>query len=385
VRPRPWHGASAIASTMRQPLLLLVVASLAGCLCPSYPGVDGVLEFRTCADPGKPVLRSSHFAGDLSEYIDESGTAWTSSDPAVVEWVQEADSAYFLAVSEGTSEVRIQQDDGSSDGLRYEVAAGASASWHDPIGAIAADSVVASPQLVFGEPLNSDPDGTLRVLPGATVGLSLTIRDGADRVMTWSDHAVSISGVGDAVDLGDASVAASGPVTVQDDGGAVLGTLDVVEGTLEVAELKLSTLLEDRDAIEQPEEAGEELLLAWIRAVVIGADGEPVHGATVTWTSRGAGQARGLWEGDDPLLQRKDVGAWFVSGDRWGALGSLSSCVVASIDGDEAAVWFGPDGAEIFEDGNCGDRGCGCSAASGAPASGLALLLMGLVGMRRRR
>jgi MYXO-CTERM domain-containing protein len=363
---------------------LLLCSLLGGCLCPTYEGLDGEITFRSCADPAQPVARSTVF--EVSRATEEEPplpTTWSSSAPAVIDLRPDADGAgWFVATGVGVAEVSAAVDGGPTDRLRYEVAEAGSATWLDPIGAVAADLWEQSPELVVGEPLDSHPGARVQLASAEPVDLSLELFDDAGRRLTWSPQAVAFDGVRDAVDLGAVAVVAPTTALVFDDVGAELGRVEVVEGDLAGATVELSAYWTPRDQVEQPE-PGQELTLAWLRAVVRDAAGEPVLNAPVAFEARGAGRASRMVDEEDSPTTRRDVGVWIVPATAWGRLDSLTSCVVATIDGDAASVWFTPDGAEAFDDDTCGGNGCGCSTAARPSSAGLAVLLL-LLGVRRR-
>lgn len=377
-------------------LFLPALLLLAGCTCPKHMGLDGQFEFEICADPAAPLARGSRFEILATPRDQPTGdgvepttvVAWTTTDATVASVVQD-EGSWLTAHAAGEAEIGAERSDGLVDRLLWEVADPSSARWRDPLSAHVAGLVNEQPGQIVGDSNPSDPGDTVYLQAGAAVDLSVELSDGQGRVLQATADAVEIDGAEQPTDLGWAHVSAPTTLVIHDDAGAVLATHPVEVADLTGATLELGAWLQERDGIE-PTADDTDATLAWLRAVVRTASGEPVPGADVRWSALGPGRAVRWSEYDGAVAVRPDLAYWQLGRAGFGRIADAEGCLVARLntpDGTLAAsLWLTPDGGEAYDDETCGGQGCSCSTASdGTSQLGLGGLALLLLGFRRRR
>ena len=369
-------------------LPLALAASLAGCPCPAFDGLDEQISYRSCgATPASPVQRSSEWAINI-DTADPLVVQWGSDDPATVSVTGDTEDAVLRAWEVGAAEVTSTLDDGTSDRTQWEVVQATSGSLTDMITEFVTEQSVDNPEFVGEFPVEPVGD-LLRLTAGTTLALDLTLADAQGRAVQWTPTALTGDGslrVDD--DRAFVRIATSAVGHVLDDAGSQLLEIAVIAvDSIGSGAIALGVYAPER---EEPSADAEASTLAYLRAIVTDG-GDRIWQPPVAWSVvSGPGAVASFVDGEwDETLARTDVAELRLEGDlaQWE---TAQSCVAASIETLGGTVvrsaWISPDEVTVYDNGVCGNRGCACAAQgpSRGPAAVGAMAVFGAL-LRRRR
>jgi|GEM_PF-1839430 len=380
------------------PLFLLAALLLlgAGCSCPTFEGLDGVLTFQACDDLQRPLMKDSVFPIELVDEAEDATTTWVSDDPGVAAVTGAAQAWAVSATELGSAEVSVTADGGEQDRLAFEVVAGVTASLRDPWTDLVSDLMVDREDEFWGEIPLLQPRDPVQIFGGSSLDLTLEVLDAGGRAISWSPEAIDFVNADPGQDVGSVTLSLPGTSSFSDGDGAQLLAVNVVEAVdLTGATIALGAMAPPRT---EPEEVTRDtsFALGYLQAVVTDAAGEPIYQTPLQWSSRGIG-THGfvvdgfVVDGATGSPGRSDIVLHTLEGNEANKWESAVACVSVSLDdaGLVASALLAPAGVEFFEDSDCGGAavtpGCGCSAVDPQGASMLSLLVAaGLLSRRRR-
>lgn len=374
---------------MKKWLLVLSLVGASGCACPTFDGLDETLSYRSCTSPDVLVQRSSEWTVAIDGYEEGTEATWVSEDLAILSATGDTEQAVLRAWEVGSAEVTSTLADGTADRFVYEVARADSGVLIDAITEFVIDQQASDENPLVGD-LPTEPVGdVVRLFEGQTLGLNLDLFAGGERVQ-WTPSALTGEG---SVRVDDEEpivrLATSEVGRVLDDAEEQLVEVSVISvDGIESGDLALGAYPQARDELSADATSAT---LAHLRAVVTDGD-DRIWQAPVLWeVVAGPGEVldfRAAGWGDS--MARTDAAQVTLGESELGRWETAKTCVAASIETRSGAivarsVWITPDGAELYDNGVCGNRGCSCSTVEPAGASALGLVLAAAVLRRRRR